>query len=93
MEKDLFQNHLRRRVALLYQSVYDWEELFGSDLFTLGMSFLLTARSFLLTVGLCYVRKLGLVFSTCGWKLGLVFSASGGKSVWSFLLAVPPSGN
>ena len=48
-----------------------------------GRSFLLTARYFLLTViwfGLFYVRL----------KLGLVFFACGGKSVWSFLLTVPP---
>ena len=62
-----------------------------------GGSFLLTARSLLLTVGLCYLRwsflltveiRFGLF--CLRWKIGLVFFAYGGKSVWSFLLTVPP---
>ena len=61
-----------------------------------GGSFLLTARSFLLTVGLCYLRWsflltveiwFGLFYLRL--KFGLVFFAYGGKSVWSFLLTVP----
>ena len=61
-----------------------------------GGSFLLTARSFLLTVGLCYLRWsflltveiwFGLVYLRL--KFGLVFFAYGGESVWSFLLTVP----
>ena len=61
-----------------------------------GGSFLLTARSFLLTVGLCYLRWsflltveiwFGLFYLRL--KFGLVFFAYGGESVWSFLLTVP----
>ena len=61
-----------------------------------GGSFLLTTRSFLLTVGLCYLRwsllltveiRFGLLYSHL--KFGLVFFAHGGKLVWSFLLTVP----
>ena len=60
-----------------------------------GGSFLLTARSFLLTVGLCYLRwsflltveiRFGLFYLRL--KFDLVFFAYGGKSVWSFLLTV-----
>ena len=63
----------------------------------MGRSFLLTARSFLLTVGLCYLRwsflftvkiGFGLFFLTVEFRLGLF--TYGGKSVWSFLLTVPP---
>ena len=62
-----------------------------------GGSFLLTGRSFLLTVGLCYLRWsflltveiwFGLFYLRL--KFGLVSFAYGGKSVWSFLLTVPP---
>ena len=62
----------------------------------MGGSFLLTARSFLLTVSLCYLRwsflltveiRFGLF--CLRWKFGLVFFAYGGKLVWSFLLTVP----
>ena len=42
-----------------------------------GRSFILTGKSFLLMVGLCCLRSIGLVFSTYGWN-----------SVWSFLLMV-----
>ena len=60
-----------------------------------GGSFLLTARSFLLTVGLCYLRwsfclrlKFGLVFLlTVEIWFGLFCLRW--KSVWSFLLTVP----
>ena len=52
--------------------------------------FLLTGKSFLLTVGLCCLRSIGLVFFCLRLKFGLVFFAYGGKSVWSFLLTVPP---
>ena len=69
-----------------------------------GRSFLLTGKSFLLTVGLCCLRSVGLVFFTYGrnsvWsslltvEIGLVFFAYGsplaGNWVWSFLLTVPP---
>ena len=43
----------------------------------LGRSFLLTGKSFLLTVGLGCLRSIGLVFFAYGWN-----------SVWSFLLTV-----
>ena len=61
-----------------------------------GGSFLLTARSFLLAVGLCYLRwsflltveiRFGLFHLRL--KFGLVFFAYGGKSARSFLLTVP----
>ena len=67
----------------------------GSADFILGGSFLLTARSFLLTVGLCYLRWSFLLTVKIWFGLfylrlnyGLVFFAYGGKSVWSFLLTV-----
>ena len=41
----------------------------------MGRSFLLMGKSFLLTVGLCCLRSLGLVFFT----YGLVFFAYGGN--------------
>ena len=62
----------------------------------LGGSFLLTARSFLLTVGLYYLRwsflltveiRFGLVYLRL--KFGLVLFAYGGKLAWSSLLTVP----
>ena len=53
---------------------------------TTGGSSLLTAKSFLLTVGLGCLRSIGLVFFT----YGLVFFAYGGNWVWSVLLTVPP---
>ena len=60
-----------------------------------GGSFLLTARSFLLTVGLCYLRWSFLLTVKIWFGLfhlrlnyGLVLFAYGGKSVWSFLLTV-----
>ena len=62
----------------------------------MGGSFLLTARFFLLTVGLCYLRWsflltveiwFGLFYLRL--KFGLVFFAYCGKSVWSFLLTLP----
>ena len=70
---------------------------FHHNPFSMGGSFSLTARSFLLTVGLCYLRwsflltveiRFGLFYLRL--KFGLVFLAYGGKSVWSFLLTVPP---
>ena len=61
----------------------------------LGGSFSLTARSFLLTVGVCYLRWSFLLTVKIWFGLfylrlnyGLVFFAYGGKSVWSFLLTV-----
>ena len=57
--------------------------------FELGRSFLLTGKSFLLTVGLCCLRSIGLVFLlTVEIRLGLL--CLWWKSVWSFLLTVPP---
>ena len=58
-----------------------------------GRSFLLTDMSFLFTVGLVAYCKFGLVSSIYHLKFGLVFFAYGGKSVWSFLLKVTPSGH
>ena len=80
-----------------FQSLTSQRPTFFSKGFFLGGSFLLTARSFLLTVGLCYLRwsfllaveiRFGLFYLRL--KFGLVFLAYGGKSVWSFLLTVPP---
>ena len=75
-----------------------WEGVGGlGGSIVLGWSFLLTARSFLLTVGLCYLRWSFLLTVEIGFGLfylrfnfGLVFFTYGGKSVWSFLLTVPP---
>ena len=60
-----------------------------------GGLFLLTARSFLLTVGLCYLRwsflltvKIWFALFYLRLNYGLVFFAYGGKLVWSFLLTV-----
>ena len=46
-------------------------------------------RSFYLRLGLSCLRLVCVAYV----KFGLVFSSYGGKSVWSFSLAVPPSGN
>ena len=84
-------------LKLLYLSLKQPKDrVFGRDI-PGGGSFLLTARSFLLTVGLCYLRwsflltveiRFGLFYLRL--KFVLVFFAYGGKSVWSFLLMVPP---
>ena len=58
-----------------------WATLGAPSIFR-GRSFLLTGKSFLLTVGLLTVNWLGLFYLRL--KFGLVLFAYGGKSVWSF---------
>ena len=50
---------------------------FWDYLVFMGRSFLLTGKFYLLTVGLCCLRSIGLVFST----YGLIFFAYGGNRV------------
>ena len=49
---------IRRRTLRILASLYCRDQNFR------GRSFLLTGKSFLLTVGLCCLRSVGLVFST-----------------------------
>ena len=73
----------------------------------LGRSFLVTGKSFLLTVGLCCLLSIALVFLTCGWNsvcfLLTVENRFGLFYLWlkigpeirfgRFCLRLPPSGN
>ena len=55
-----------------------------------GRSFLLTGKSFYLRLVFVAYGQLAWSFFYLRLKFGWVFSAYGRKSVWSFLLTVPP---